>query len=78
MPRGPRQGPGVIWLFYEGEGMWGLRINQRYEKAKNVIVLMPMRGVMRPGASPNCYLQGKGVVVRRGETAILTKDGRLP
>lgn len=78
MPRGAKQGPSVIWLFYEGHGLWGLREHRKYTTAKSVLVQIPMRGMLRRGASPNCYLSGKGIVVRRGEMAILTKDGRLP
>lgn len=60
-----------IWLFYNRHGEWGLKINGKWEVAKHVSVTIPMVGVMRAGASPNCYLKGRGVVIRRGQSVYL-------
>lgn len=60
-----------IWVFYEGHGQWGLKVHGKWEKAKHVSICIPMVGVMRPGASPNCYLKGFGRVVREGESVTL-------
>lgn len=52
----------TIWVFYNRQGEWGLRLNGKYTICKTLDIRIRMRGRMRAGASPNAYLAGEGVV----------------
>jgi len=55
----------TIWLFYEKPGLWGLKVDGTFETADKVSLLgVYLQGKMRPGASPNAYLYGRGGIVR--------------
>lgn len=55
----------TIWLFYEKPGLWGLKVDGKFETADRVTLrAASMRARMRAGASPNAYLYGRGHLKR--------------